>query len=237
MSDQPIGQLPLRLRFPSPRRFDAFVTGDNADVVAAVTRLAHAPAAESLFLSGPESSGKTHLLSAAATDTPGAIYLPLQQLGEQAEQMIMAATQSPLICIDEVDIIAGRRSLEIMLFDLYNRVRESRGRMLFAARQAPARIGIALPDLVSRLSSLVQMPLRPLDDSAARAVLVERAQQRGFQLADDVLEFLFRRFPRNLGAMLDMIDQLDSESLAQRRRITVPFIRGIFDRSHPRDEA
>lgn len=230
MSETSGPQLPLRLRFPSPRRFDAFVPGDNAAVVAAVIRLAHAPGADNLFLAGPESSGKTHLLSAAVADTPGAIYLPLQQLGAQAEAMIVAVTQAPLICIDEVDAIAGQRSLEIMLFDLFNRVLEHRGRMLFAARHAPARLGVALPDLVSRLSSLVQLTLKPLDDAAAREVLVDRAQQRGFQLADDVLEFLFRRFPRNLGAMLELIDQLDSESLAQRRRITVPFIRGIFDR-------
>jgi DnaA family protein len=230
VSETPTGQLPLRLRFPSPRRFDAFVAGDNAAAVAAVTRLAHAPDADNLFLSGPESSGKTHLLSAAVADTPGAVYLPLKQLGVQAEAMIMAVVQAPLICIDEVDVIAGQRSLEIMLFDLYNRVREHRGRMLFAARHAPARLDIALPDLVSRLSSLVQLALKPLDDTAAREVLIGRAQQRGFELADDVLEFLFRRFPRNLGAMLELIDQLDGESLAQRRRITVPFIRGIFDR-------
>ncbi len=230
MNETPTGQLPLRLRFPSPRRFDAFVAGENATALAAVTLLAQVPDADSLFLSGPESSGKTHLLSAAAAEARGAVYLPLRQLGAQAEAMVMAVVQAPLICIDEVDAIAGQRSLEIMLFDLFNRVREHRGRMLFAARHAPARLDIALPDLVSRLSSLVQLSLKPLDDTAAREVLMGRAQQRGFELADDVLEFLFRRFPRNLGAMLELIDQLDGESLAQRRRITVPFIRGIFDR-------
>lgn len=230
MSDTPTAQLPLRLRFPSPRRFDAFVEGENAGVVAAITRLAHAPSADNLYLSGPESSGKTHLLSAAVADTPGAIYLPLKQLGSQAEAMIMAVSQAPLICIDEVDSVAGQRSLEITLFDLFNRVLEQRGRMLFAARHAPTRLDVALPDLVSRLSSLVQLSVKPLDDASAREVLIGRAQVRGFQLADDVLEFLFRRFPRNLGAMLELIDQLDGESLAQRRRITVPFIRSIFDR-------
>lgn len=233
MTDDLATQLPLRLHFPLPRRFDAFVAGENAAVVAAVTRLAHGPATDSLFLSGPESSGKTHLLSAAVADTPGAIYLPLAQLGAQVEMMLLAVTQAPLICVDEVDILAGQRSLEIVLFDLFNRVRDHRGRIIFAARHVPARIGIALPDLVSRLSSLVQLPLRPLDDVAARQVLIDRAQQRGFQLTDDVLEFLFRRFPRNLGAMLALVDQLDSESLAQRRRITVPFIRGLFERNVP----
>jgi DnaA-homolog protein len=232
VSERPLTpQLPLRLRFPAPRRFDAFVVGDNAATLAAVTRLAHAPNPENLFLCGPEGSGKTHLLSAAVADTAGAIYLPLAQLGDQVEPMIMAASQAPLICVDEVDVVAGRRSLEITLFDLFNRVCDSHGRILFAARNAPARIGIVLPDLTSRLASLVQFSLKPLDDNAAREVLIDRAQQRGFQLEEGVLEFLFRRFPRNLGPMLELIDQLDVESLAQRRRITVPFVRSVVEKT------
>lgn len=230
MSDIKTPQLPLRLRFPVPRRFDAFVVGDNAEVIAAITRLAHGLTADSLFLSGPEGSGKTHLLSAAVADTPGALYLPLAQLDDQAEMMIAAVTQAPLICVDQIDAIVGHRQLEISLFDLYNRVRETRGRIVFAARQTSARIAFTLPDLASRLSSLVQLQLKPLDEVAAKQVLIDRAQQRGFVLEEDVLDFQFRRFVRNLGPMLELIEQLDIESLAQRRRITVPFVRSVVEK-------
>ncbi len=221
-------QLPLRLRFSAPRRIDAFVAGDNAGVVDALTALAHGRGRDNVFLSGPEGSGKTHLLGALIADTPGAFYLPLSQLGDQTELLIGAISPSPLICVDEVDAIAGDRNIEIALFDLFNRVSENKGRIVFAARTVPARIGIVLPDLVSRLSSLAQLSLRPLSESSAREVLIQRAALRGFELEEGVLDFLFRRFPRNLGAMLELIDHLDTESLAQRRRVTVPFIRSIF---------
>jgi DnaA family protein len=227
---QPTPQLPLRLRFPLPRRFDAFVVGDNAAAIAAITRLAHGERADNLFLSGIEGSGKSHLLGAAVADTPGAVYLPLAELGEHAEPMIAATQPAPLICVDDVDALAGRRGAEIALFDLFNRVREGRGRIAFAARSTPSRLGIALPDLVSRLASLAQIQLRPLDDAAAREVVLARARQRGFDLDEDVLEFLFRRFVRNLGPMLALIDQIDLQSLAERRRITVPFVRSVVER-------
>jgi len=223
-------QLPLRLRFPAPRRLEAFVPGENAVVVDALIAMAHGRVSDNVFLSGPEGSGKTHLLGAMVADTAGAFYLPLAQLGVQAELLIGAISPAPLICVDEIDSVAGNRDREVALFDLFNRVQEDKGRVVFAARHPPARLGIVLPDLVSRLSSLTQLSLRPLAESAARDVLVHRADLRGFELEEEVLDFLFRRFPRNLGAMLELIDHLDTESLAQRRRVTVPFVRSVVER-------
>ncbi|HVF34875.1 MAG TPA: DnaA regulatory inactivator Hda, partial [Candidatus Saccharimonadia bacterium] len=61
-----------------------------------------------------------------------------------------------------------------------------------------------------------------------REVLKARASQRGFELEAPVLEFLFRRYPRDLGALLELLDRLDRHSLAEQRRITVPFLRRIM---------
>lgn len=42
-----------------------------------------------------------------------------------------------------------------------------------------------------------------------------------------MVEFLFRRHARDLGALLALLDRIDRESLAEQRRITVPFVRRI----------
>lgn len=222
-------QLPLGLRFPTPRRLDDFVVGDNAATFALLKRLGQDHELPGLFLSGPEGSGKTHLQSALVSAHPGALYLPLAMLGEHGELALAAAADAPLICVDQIDAIAGRRGLEIALFNLFNQAGERAHPLLLAARRGPTQIGLVLPDLVSRLSSLVQCPLKPLSDMLRRTVVAARAQQRGFALSEEVLEFLFRRFPRDLGAMLDLVDQLDLKSLAERRRITVPFVRGVIE--------
>ncbi|PIV33223.1 MAG: DnaA regulatory inactivator Hda [Lysobacterales bacterium CG02_land_8_20_14_3_00_62_12] len=222
-------QLPLGLRFPSPRRFDNFVVGDNANTLALLKRLPDDHELTGGFLHGPEGSGKTHLQSALVGSHPGALYLPLAMLGNSAELALAAAAEATLICVDQIDAIAGQRGLEIALFNLFNQARERGHPLLLAARRSPTQIGLLLPDLVSRLSSLVQCPLQPLSDALRRQVVAARAQQRGFGLSEAVLEFLFRRFPRDLGAMLDLVDQLDQKSLAEHRRITVPFVRDVIE--------
>jgi DnaA family protein len=47
-------------------------------------------------------------------------------------------------------------------------------------------------------------------------------------LDDNVLDWLFARYPRDLGALLDLLDRLDQASLAAQRRITIPFLRELL---------
>ena len=80
----------------------------------------------------------------------------------------------------------------------------------------------------SRLASCAQFTLVPLDEEARRDVLRRRARERGLTLEDDVIEFLFRRHARDLGALTSLLDHIDRESLAQQRRITLPFVRRLI---------
>ena len=68
----------------------------------------------------------------------------------------------------------------------------------------------------------------PLDDAERREVLKGQAAGRGIELDDTVLDWLFARYARDLGALLDLLDKLDKASLAAQRRITVPFLRGFL---------
>jgi DnaA family protein len=228
-------QLPLGFRFPAHQRLDAFVAGANGAALAAVSDAARDAAAPWAFLSGPEGSGKTHLLIAACQEQARARtqYLPLAALGEQAEAALMATEEFDLLAIDDVHVLGGNRAAEIALFDVFNRGRARGATLLFSARHPPGRLSLVLPDLASRLSSCSRFVLSPLDDAARREVLRARAAARGFELDDAVLEFLFRRYPRDLGALLALLDRVDSASLAAQRRVTVPFLRRIIGLPKP----
>jgi len=221
-------QLPLRFALPASQRFDSFEPGSNVEALAAVQALGTEPIAGSLFLTGPEGSGKTHLLVAASRATPGSLFVPLATLGDAAEEALLGRGAEPLVAVDDVHLIAGRRAAEIALFDLYNRCRDHGGRLLLASRVAPQRLPLVLPDLASRLSSSAQFTLAPLDEDARRAVLQRRAADRGLTLEPEVIEFLFRRHARDLGALFALLDRIDRESLAQQRRITLPFVRRLI---------
>jgi len=234
MNLTPFSQLPLGLRWPSHQRLDTYLAGANAVALESVRAVALGQNNAWLFLQGARGSGKTHLLIGAcrlALDNGRhARYLPLASLGESQAEAIASfgAEQGELLAIDDVQAIAGDQDAERALFDLYNRARESRATLSFAASASPNQLGVQLPDLVSRLAACTQMTLQTLDESGRREVLRSRAQQRGLEIDDAVLDWLFARQPRDLAALMELFERLDHAALAAQRRITIPFLREML---------
>ncbi|MEO6969044.1 MAG: DnaA regulatory inactivator Hda [Rhodanobacteraceae bacterium] len=225
-------QLPLELRWPSHQRLDAFLPGGNAAALQLVRDCAAGCHDAWLFLHGAHGAGKTHLLIGAcrAAMTTGRVarYLPLASLPAPRAEAIAGAESAGVIAIDDVQAIAGDDNAERALFDLYNRSREHQATLLFAGSGAPAQSGFQLPDLVSRLSACTQCILKPLDEIGCRAVLRARAEERGMELDDNVLDWLFARQPRDLNALIGLFERLDHAALAAQRRITIPFLREML---------
>ncbi|HEY7871800.1 MAG TPA: DnaA regulatory inactivator Hda [Rudaea sp.] len=235
-------QLPLLLRWPAQQRFETFVPGANGAALALLREAATSATAPWVFAAGPAGSGKTHLLiaaCAAATQAGrSAQYLSLARLADRGEAVRSASAASAdairsfggsdVLALDDIDAIAGDAAAEHALFDLYNRCKMDKSTLLFSATAAPAQIGIALPDLVSRLSACAQARLTPLDDAARRDWLRARAQVRGLILDDSVLDWLFAHHARDLSSLADLLERVDRAALAAQRRVTVPFLRGLL---------
>lgn len=225
-------QLPLALRWPRRQRFEHFHEGDNAVALEAVRRVAREADAPWVFVAGTAGSGKTHLLIAAcqAAIESGrtAQYLPLASLRGSLVEAIRGVGGSQLLALDDVDVVAGNPEAEHALFDIYNRLRSEGASMLLAAEALPAALEIGLPDLRSRLGACTQVLLKPLDDAERRDVLRAQARIRGIELDESVLDWLFARYARDLGALLDLLDRLDRASLAAQRRVTIPFLRDLL---------
>lgn len=224
-------QLPLTLRWPAQQRFDTYIADGN-DVAVETLRHSAQTDAPWIFLSAAAGSGKTHLLfaacAAASANARTAQYLPLAKIAGDRERSIRAFGGSAFLAIDDVGAIAGDRQAEHALFDLFNRVRAEKSSVLFAASAPPTQLGIALPDLVSRLSSCTQLALKPLPDSARREAVRQRAGARGIDLDDAVIDWMFEHTPRDLGSLAALIERIDRESLAAKRRVTVPFLRQLL---------
>lgn len=224
-------QLPLTLRYPPDQRFESFI-GPPEGALAALDALATRPAADWVYLAGPSRTGKTHLALAlcAATEQQHrrAAYLPMAAAAGRLRDALDALEGNDVVALDGIEVIAGAHEDEVALFDFHNRARASGLNVLYTARGIPDDIGLALPDLRSRLQQCLRVMLDPLDDAGRRDVLRERAQRRGLVLEDAALEWLLTRTDRDLGTLVALLDRLDRASLAAQRRITVPFLRSVL---------
>lgn len=224
-------QLPLSLRYPPDQRLQTYLGAPPA-ALAQLRALAVGAVEDWLYISGTAGTGKTHLALAvcAAAEQAGrrAIYLPLGAARGRVGEALEGLEQHDLIALDGLDLVAGNRDDEIALFDFHNRVRAAGHALLYTGRMLPEGLGLVLPDLRSRLGQCGRISLQPLTEAERAEVLKARAQRRGLALDGPALEWLLTRTGRDLGSLVSVLDRLDRESLAAKRRLTVPFLRNVL---------
>ncbi|HYQ71620.1 MAG TPA: DnaA regulatory inactivator Hda [Gammaproteobacteria bacterium] len=226
-------QLPLGLALRDSARFDSFFPGRNREAVASLGAAARGEGESLVYIVASAGLGKTHLLQAAchaaAECGRTAGYLPLAELRDTVPAVFEDLEQLDLLCLDDVDAIAGEPTLERALFNLFNRVRDAGRTLLVTAALRPDEAGFGLPDLASRLGWGVSYVLRSMPEADLMAALVHRARERGLELPAETAQFLLRRFPRDLPTLFALFDTLDSASLVEQRRLTIPFVKAVLD--------
>ncbi len=231
--------------------FDSFHAGGNAELLAELQRIVRGLGSGSgpgrvLYFWGEAGSGKTHLLNACChlARTLGKPHAYLPMLGRKAdsgpdpapdplrrEQLEQIDPQS-LVCIDDFHAIAGAGSdsdsWQAALFGLYEKLITHAGAMVVGAHQAIGALNPGLKDLKSRLLSGGVYRLARLTEQDKLAALQSRARHKGFELNDQALQFILTYYRRDPASLFALLDRIDAASLAEQRKITVPFIKSLL---------
>jgi len=228
-------QIPLRFEFHATQSFDHYHTGPNTEVVERLRDCARGNGETLIFLWGASGLGKTHLLQAcsqlADRSRLRVLYLPLKTLASRGPGILEGLEALQLLCIDDIDTIAGNDAWEHAFFNLFNRSRDSGHRMIMTAPLPPLRLSIQLDDLRTRLGWGLTLQLQPLDDSDKLAALMQRANNLGIELSSQVGRFLLAHQPRDMPALWKLLDELDEATLSAKRRLTIPFLKSYLNKA------
>lgn len=205
---------------PALGRDDFLVAPCNAEAVAWLERWPDWPS-HALALFGPEGCGKSHLLAVFADSHGGAVLTAAALRAEAVVRMELP----PVTMVDDLDDLGD----EAALFHLWNRTKEAGAHLLLAGRQAPARLGVALPDLRSRLVAIPAIGIGAPDDSLLAALLVKHFADRQLRVGEDVVAYVLGRVERSFAAIAAVVEALDRASLAERRAVTVRLARLVLD--------
>ncbi|MGX2955512.1 DnaA regulatory inactivator Hda [Ursidibacter arcticus] len=193
------------------------------------------------YIWGGRSSGKSHLLKAVSNhyllNNLSSSYIPLEKSHYFSPSVLDNADQLDVICLDDLQVIAGNEEWELAIFDLFNQIREQQGLfsqgkktlLLISADQPPSRLAIKLPDLRSRLNWGEVYRLDDLTDEQKQTILQRSAHRKGLELPDEVASYLLKRIDRDLQVLLNKLEILDKASLQAQRKLTIPFIKSILE--------
>lgn len=226
-------QLALAMQLPDDETFASFYPGDNAQLLTALKNAAVGQGEEVIYLWGQAGGGRSHLLHATCAEVNAcghaAASLPLERHRQMSPRLLDGMELLPLVCLDNLDAIAGVEEWERAVFNFFNRRREKCvGSLVVSASTASRNLGLLLPDLASRLDWGVAYQLKPLDDEGKLGALQLRAELRGFKLPTDVGRLLLSRLSRDMSTLLAALDLLDNASFQAKRKLSLPFTREIL---------
>lgn len=223
-------QQALNLQLANANTFETFYAGSDPTLITVLRNVAMGVLEEpQIFLWGVSNTGKTHVLQAmchvAASSNKRVMYLPLQDLVNQAPSSIADLQDMQLICVDNVHVVAKNPAWEKALFNLINHHRANDTTLIISSLYAPNDNIFELPDLNSRTVWGPVYKLTPIDEDKLDDALHFLAKVRGLELSIDVRKYLLARCQRDVSTLVNIIEALDKASLEQQRKVTVPFLK------------
>jgi DnaA-homolog protein len=177
------------------------------------------------YIWGPSGSGKTHLLKAVAET--------LREQGAVAGWLDPMRVEPPefnerwaVVLLDDVHLYTAVQ--QHAAFNWFVNAQTLQRGVLAAGALPPADLKLR-EDLRTRLGWGHVFQLQVLSEPERRAVLRQAADSRGVFLGDDVMDYMLTRFSRDLGSLMQLLEELDGYALQTKRAITIPLIRSMLE--------
>lgn len=181
------------------------------------------------YLWGQAASGKTHLLKAVAE--------VLHAQGTLVGWMDASMLEPPefneswgAVIMDDCHLYtAVQQQAAFNWFVNALSAADGKPRWVLAAGNVPPADLSLREDLRTRLGWGHLFGLQALTEAERRAVLRQEADARGVFLGDEVMDFMLTRFSRDLGSLMQLLDQLDGYALQTQRAITIPLLKSMLE--------
>lgn len=177
------------------------------------------------YLWGSSGSGKTHLLKAVAES--------LREQGAASGWLDASIIEPPdfsenwaVVLLDDVHLYTAVQ--QHAAFNWFINAQSLQRGVLAAGTLPPADLKLR-EDLRTRLGWGHVFQLQVLSEPERRAVLRQAADARGVFLGDEVMDFMLSRFSRDLGSLMQLLEQLDGYALQTKRAITIPLIKSMLE--------
>ncbi len=204
--------------------FEDYIVGPgNRLAQAASQAVAEAPARayNPLFLYGGVGLGKTHLLHAIGQTSYyqglQVLYISSEQFTNDLVEAIRTHTtdafrdkyrNAEVLLVDDIQFIAGKESTQEEFFHTFNALRDT-GHQIVLSSDRPPKAMVTLEErLRSRFEWGLIVDIQPPNFETRLAILRKKAERRGVEISDNVLEFIASNVESNIRELEGALNQL-----------------------------
>lgn len=224
-------QLTLPLVLDSATTFDTWVVGDNQVLYARSQQVIEASKFDIIYVWGQAHTGRSHFLQACCHAQQRAGQVPMYlSLREQhvSPDILQGLEHTSLLCLDDIDHVAGDAAWEAALFHCYNRCQANQVPWLVTASASAMQVPWGLPDLRTRLGAGEVYQLHALNDEQKCQALQQHCAALGLDLSPEVAMYWLRHSQRDMKSLMEDLRKLDQASWQKQRALTVPFLRSVL---------
>lgn len=218
-NEAPAPQVQSTLPLNPDYTFTRFIRGKNNHLAyAASMAVAEAPgkAYNPLFIYGSVGLGKTHLLQAVgnfvlSSGSPKAVvYTTSERFAIELINSIRNNTapsfrekyrRIDLLLIDDVHFLEGKEATQEELFHTFNELYGGEKQIVLSSDRPPEELSGLQERLVSRFRWGLVADIQPPDLETRIAILREKANNRGIDVEDQILELIASRISSNVRAL------------------------------------
>lgn len=199
-----------------------------------------------LYIYGPPSTGKTHLMYALRrrleSDHPewNTLALPAGEFLEECEQAWQNKTtvefrqqlwQLNVLFIDDVHLLANRPAALEELYHVFNRLVADSRQLVFTSRLSPAELAEFPTSLRTRFLSGLVVSLESPRERLMQDILEQRCQVSGIQPTRKAARFLCKEL-RNIRELQGVLHQFQQNSNGKTKRISLEDVRSVLEKQN-----
>ena len=134
----------------------------------------------------------------------------------------------PMVFIKNLSSDTLNQESEIFLFNGFNYCLNQNTKILFSSNDFIKNLDIKLADLESRLNTVLPVEiLNPADEEKMNLINFE-LQQRGLEINDKEMKYIFTHHSRDLNSLLNLAEKLDEISHQEKKSISINLIKKII---------
>ncbi len=232
-------QMPLKIGLRDDACFETFVTEQESQAVAlnGLQSALQQTNGNAFYLYGESGVGKTHLLQASCRYVTekgqSSVYLPF---GDHSLPLIpdvlIGLEQTPLVCLDDMTEIVGDSKWELALANLITKSSVQGHTVILAGQVSINDWSIKTNELAKALMMVLPIELHAVIEKEEVIIALQRHSLRlGFELPNDVGNYLVKQFSADLQELLAVLKLLEQATLVEKRRLTLPFVKQVLQRA------
>jgi chromosomal replication initiation ATPase DnaA len=166
-------------------------------------------------LVGESGAGKTHLANIWADRVKADVVTSSSDIFSKWYELSSSETAQRYFVLDDADQIGD----DVLLYYIYNTVKEKNAYVLMTAKNPPSRWRTKLPDIRSRISTINVINIHGPNEDEMKQIFEKMLERRGIKAHDEMINYICNRIDRSYESMNYWAHQLDQITSSKRREV------------------